>query len=667
MKALFAVLIAFFFVLSTDDVDIKNTRIEGDFKVPNSIAPLDYSDDVIYQTSATKYIPVKDEFFTEHVRVLPDADEERRITLQFGTRQKDNQQSPYAKNMKQLVNAVQERGNEVYIGTNKGLYIYDKSTKKRVYHESYGINGPLASSVTALALDKKGTLWIGTPVGLSALKADGTWLSLRGADGLPVEDITALAIDNRDLIWIGTTQGSILYTPYEEGRKFYYRAGKRYLSDDHVFDIIINETSTSIYFKVGTGISRIDEIPRTLAQKAEIMEARLNKWHRREGLVAKCILNDPENPTSHTIPDNDNDGLWTAYHVVAMSLAYGATGDKAYLESASEGMHALIMLQNASGIPGLVARSVVPIGERSKKSEQWRPTPDGKWLWKSDTSSDEIDGHFFAFYAYWEHIARHDPAETELIRKQAGTVMSYIADHNYQLIDWDGERTTWGFWNPELINDNPEHYLENGLNSAQILSHLKVTWYITGDDKFKQHYDRLITEHGYLANVMLEKKVHPDANNHSDNQLGYCALYPLFQLEYDPRARDILQRTARRHYRTLDRDGSAFFYFATATIDPDFVDIKSAMLNLQQIPTDRREWRMVNSNRKDIVWSPYLDRFERKQLLNVLPVDERNWDKWNGNPYYADGGGDGREEDDGASWMLAYWMGRYHGFIGPGE
>ncbi|MDZ7606120.1 MAG: hypothetical protein U5K79_11160 [Cyclobacteriaceae bacterium] len=103
-----------------------------------------------------------------------------------------------------------------------------------------------------------------------------------------------------------------------------------------------------------------------------------------------------------------------------------------------------------------------------------------------------------------------------------------------------------------MINEIREHS-ENGLNSAQILSHLKVTYYITGDKKFKEHYDRLITEHGYLANVMLEKKVHPDANNHSDNQLGYCALYPLFQLEYDPRAREILQRTAQRRNRGRKR------------------------------------------------------------------------------------------------------------------
>jgi hypothetical protein len=177
------------------------------------------------------------------------------------------------------------------------------------------------------------------------------------------------------------------------------------------------------------------------------------------------------------------------------------------------------------------------------------------------------------------------------------------------------------------------------------------------------HFDKLIVEHGYLGNVLLEKKVFPDENNHSDNQLGFCALYPWLQLEKDPRVRQALQQTVRRHYKTLWRDGSSFFYLAAATIDPDFVDIKGAVQYLRDTPTDRRQWKMVNSHRADIIWNPNLSRFGKPQLLYVLPPDERNWAKWNGNPYYPDGGGDGRVEDDGASWLLAYWMGRYHGFI----
>ena len=433
--------------------------------------------------------------------------------------------------------------------------------------------------------------------------------------------------------------------------------------DDNISDIWISDDGKSIFLNTEKGISKISIVERTLSEKADIIEERINERHRREGLVAACRLDDAENPQYYFIKDNDNDGLWTSYHVVAMSLAYAATKELRYLESARKSMHALIMLQNASGIPGLVARSILPVEEKINKTDQWRLTPDKKRIWKSDTSSDEIDGHFFAFYSYWEHIAKFDKNEDKLIKKQVRELINYIVDNNYQLIDWDGERTRWGFWNPEELNDNPEHYLENGLNSAQILSFLKTAYHITGDKKYLKHYNYLIIEHGYLANVLTEKKVYPDENNHSDNQLGYCALYPLLQLEFGPKERNALQRTVRRHQKTLNRDGSAFFYFAAATIDPEFVDIESAVNNLRQIPTDRRQWRMINSNRADIVWHPRLSRFGRKQLLNVLHADEVSWAKWNSNPYYPDTGSDGRNEDDGSSWLLAYWMGRYHGFI----
>lgn len=661
-----SLLISLFFItisVTAQQVDIKSSFIEGAYKFPNRIAPLDYEDELIYRTDASKYIPVKDESFIEHIRIPLTKDKEKRIANLFSSKSDQLKHSRYTKYIKDPITAIQKNGNKVFIGSKNGLYIFDENSKKISKHNSYGVNGPLSTEVTDIVLDSKGNLWIGTSLGLSVLNTNGAWSNYRGSEGLPVEEISALAIDKQDNIWIGTSQGAILFKPYKKGRQWFYRAGKRYLINDIVNDVVISEKGMPVYFNTAKGISKIEAIERTMVQKADIIEGRIGKWHRRRGMVAASILNDAENPTSRTIKDNDNDGLWTSYHVVAMSLAYATTGNDAYKNSAKKSMDAMIMLQNISGIPGLVARSVVPVSQRAEMSKQWRETPDGKSLWKSDTSSDEIDGHFFAFYAYWEHIAKNDPKEAKLIIKQISTLMNYIVDNNYQLIDWDGKRTKWGFWNPELINDNPEHYAENGLNSAQILSFLKVSYYITGNKKFKKNYDYLITKHGYLSNVLLEKKLFPDLNNHSDNQLGFVALYPLLQLEYDSVARNALQRTVRRHYRILSRDGSAFFYFAAATIDPDYVDIAGGVNNLRKISTDRRQWKMINSNRKDIIWSPYKSRFGKKQLIHVLPADERNFDRWNRNPYYPDAGKGGAYEDDGSSWLLAYWLGRYHGFI----
>ena len=232
-------------------------------------------------------------------------------------------------------------------------------------------------------------------------------VTFAGVKDLPVEDITALAVDKDDQLWIGTSQVPCItdQTP---------RIVNGSIAQD---DDTCRTTACWPWPAHRTALRTLPHpresvvlpfVQTTLAEKARTIENRINERHRRCGLVAECNLNDAEHPTSHTIGDNDNDGLWTAYHVAAMSLCFGATQDPAAKASAQESMHALYMLQDASGTPGLVARSVVTLEEGQQKDAQWRPTPDGKMYWKSDTSSDEIDGHYLAFYTYWEHIAKND-------------------------------------------------------------------------------------------------------------------------------------------------------------------------------------------------------------------------------------------------------------------
>lgn len=611
-----------------------------DFTLDNVVPPLRDEDDP--QSAGARpagELPIVVEPFSVHVRSCPEGAPE----------------FPPA--------AAVELNGVRWLGDDSGLYTETEDGRFRRY-ERYGVNGPLSSVVRALALDPAGRLWVGTPLGLSILSTEGEWSHIRGKDGLPVEDVTALGFDNRGRAWIGTTRGAVQYRPDAEGRKWFYRAGPRYLPNDHVLQVYVEPDGRRAWFKTeGGNVSAIDETTTTLLEKAQSIEKRVNERHRRLGLVAACVLDDAYNPTSHTIHDFDNDGLWTAYHAAAMSLCYGATGDPAAKESARQSMHALYMLQNASGTPGLVARSVVPLEEGRKKDAQWRPSPGGEFYWKSDTSSDEIDGHYFAFYTYWEHIARHDDAEREQCIAQVRALTDYIVKNNYRLIDWDGERTRWGFWNPENLNDDPTHYIECGLNSLQILSFLDTAWYMTGDQKYRRHFEHLVTEHDYLSNVLLEKKVFPDENNHSDNQLGYVAWYPILQVEKDPAVRDALRKAVRRHYKIVAPERPSFYAFVTATIDPDYVNLEDAVLNLKRIPEDRRDWRMENSRRDDVAFSPRRDRFGKRQLLRVLPADERDFEKWNENPYAPDSGGEGRTEDDGAAYLLPYWMGRFHGFI----
>jgi len=290
----------------------------------------------------------------------------------------------------------------VWLATNRGLYCLTRNQLE--FHPAYGAGGPLATDVTAVAIDSKGALWTGSPVGLGVRDVNGTWRAIRGRDGLPVEDITAIEADGKDRLWIGTSHGLIHYRPYESGRQWYYREGPRYLPDNTIRDLSVSADGKTIYTATRAGLGRLDITQTTLLERAETLERQVNKRHRRQGLVADAVVDDPMNPTRWEIPDDDNDGLWTAYHVAAMALAHGTTGDPASKASAKRGMDALYMLHVVSGTPGLVARTVLTLEEAAArgrdKNPQWRLTPDGTQYWKSDTSADEIDGHYLAFYTY---------------------------------------------------------------------------------------------------------------------------------------------------------------------------------------------------------------------------------------------------------------------------
>ena len=49
--------------------------------------------------------------------------------------------------------------------------------------------------------------------------------------------------------------------------------------------------------------------------------------------------------------------------------------------------------------------------------------------------------------------------------------------------------------------------------------------------------------------------------------------------------------------------------------------------------------------------------------VHFRSVDERWFERWNQDPYEAQGGGDGRSEGAGVHYLLPYWMGRYHDAI----
>ena len=156
----------------------------------------------------------------------------------------------------------------------------------------------------------------------------------------------------------------------------------------------------------------------------------------------------------------------------------------------------------------------------------------------------------------------------------------------------------------------------------------------------------------------------PGSINHSDDELAFLSYYRLLQYETDERLKAVYKQSLERSWQIErpERNPLWNFIYAAGTGAREF-DLSESLRTLREIPFDQIGWTVRNSHRHDVPLDPRLDRHKRRQALIVLPYDELPMSKWNGNPYNLDGGSGGRSEDDGAYFLLPYWMGRYYGFI----
>ncbi len=477
---------------------------------------------------------------------------------------------------------------------------------------------------------------------------------------LPTHDLTVVADQSPTVTWIGSRQGAIRLDAATGALEYF--AGGRWLPDDQVTGLGFE--GEAIWIETAKGFARIEYSPMTLAQKSRAFVARVQARHNRWGLTADSQLRVPGDVSTNRTASSDNDGLWTAMYVAAESFRFKVTGEADARVNARRGMQALIRLEAITGIPGFPARSFIKVGEDVQpKDGEWHDTPDKAWRWKGDTSSDEIVGHYFVYPIYHDLVA--DETEKPALRGVIDRITNHILDNNYQLIDVDGKRTTWGWWGPDVVWDDPD---ETGLRALHILAHLRVALHLTANaqyrDKYRAAYDNLIKSHRYHLLTRNQKIMVPGKINHSDDELAFLSYYPLLRYETDPALLGVYRESLERSWQIErpERNPLWNIIFAAGSGAKEF-DRAESLRTLKEVPMDTIEWAVRNSHRLDVPVDSLADRQGRRQALIVLPYDELPMTKWNGNPYNPNGGNGGRSEDDGAYFLLPYWMGRYHKLI----
>jgi hypothetical protein len=616
------------------------------------------------------------------------------------------------RNIRQV--AVAPNG-KVAVAASDGLFLLAQDGKWSRPNPVQGDRSWLPRNVGGAAFDAGGRLWFGSRQGVGVLAA-GKWILYSGEEGLPYNDFTTLAAcDGRTAsngnveigaVWFGTTKGAIRF----DGKNWNYRQGKRWVPDDDIRQISVAADATA-WFATKAGVGKIEPRMMTLAEKARFFEDEIDKYHRRTPyeFVDSVGVGTPGVKSLVRQHDDDNDGLWTAMYGAGEAFAYAATKDPKAKERATKAFRALRFLSQVTqggehpAPRGFPARSILPASgpnpNRADSPEndgryrsrdplwkvitpRWPKSADGNWYWKCDTSSDELDGHYFCYAAYYDLVAETDDEKREA-REVIAAVTDHLIEHGFNLVDHDGKPTRWGVFGPKSLNLDPRWAAARGLNSLSILSYLRVAQHATGDEKYAKAFQRLVSEHGYLNNLSTPKpQTGPSSGNQSDDEMAFMGYYNLLKYEQDPTARRAASQSLYGYWTFLEqpeRNPLFNYIFAASTTGtalgrgvrqgvPNSC-LSDALDQLKRFPLDRFDWAHTNSHRIDIV-PIALGRFGRRDgprghlhSGQTLPVDERYFDHWNHDPWSLNTGGSGTELGDGAVFLLPYYLGLYHGFI----
>ncbi|MBU2507657.1 MAG: hypothetical protein KJ799_13175, partial [Bacteroidetes bacterium] len=141
----------------------------------------------------------------------------------------------------------------------RGLYYFNENgTLNNLNDDDWGLVRPAdglnSDIITAMAVDKRGELWVGTSLGMNIIpNTTSPKSSITSIFGLRQQTITAVIVDPLNQKWVGTKQGVFVMSPDGTRLIAQYDSKNSPLPVDDIKSIAIDEKSGTVYIGTDQG------------------------------------------------------------------------------------------------------------------------------------------------------------------------------------------------------------------------------------------------------------------------------------------------------------------------------------------------------------------------------------------------------------------------------
>ena len=336
-------------------------------------------------------------------------------------------------------------------------------------------------------------------------------------------------------------------------------------------------------------------------------------------------------------------------YLASQALRFATTGDPEAREQVMLSLGAMKLYGEVSGKPGLLARYFSPV---KPADERWIPSPEHpEYFWRSDVSRDQYAG-----YIHGLGVALAVVSDAEIrshIAPLAAAIADHLIDNDLQIMDWDGKRTTYGD-----LRGRSFGFIPNGINALICLAIAKVAAESTGEQKYVDFYDKLVQD-GYPGITRWTHFATLGTDNRDNANMAYLALYPLLLLEDDQEVVRDLRKGGRRTWSRVNEDHNAFFSLVHAAVVEDADEGKTKGREAIFEFPDNKIVLVLTTREPGPKPTRAAPLYQRPHSASLWVGDTRRLAG-----HLEDMGNVGFA---GIDYLIAYWMGRYHGFVGPDE